>query len=84
MDNEKDSNEDTKTTVLSSQPLADRQYIHDYFRPLADTKNFNFQVVHEKAVAEAYFYAIFAKIKVSKPLLHVIIFFSGCSFTTNT
>ncbi|PWA66724.1 Argonaute/Dicer protein, PAZ [Artemisia annua] len=31
MDNEKDSNEDTKTIVLSSQPLADRKYIHDYF-----------------------------------------------------
>lgn len=34
------------------------------FRPLADTKNFTFWVGHEKAVAEAYFYAIFAKIKI--------------------
>ncbi|GJV73523.1 endoribonuclease Dicer homolog 3a isoform X1 [Tanacetum coccineum] len=28
MDNEKDSDEDTKTTVLGSQQLADRKYVH--------------------------------------------------------
>nr|GEX89613.1 endoribonuclease Dicer homolog 3a isoform X1 [Tanacetum cinerariifolium]GEX93376.1 endoribonuclease Dicer homolog 3a isoform X1 [Tanacetum cinerariifolium] len=51
MDNENDSNENTKTTVLSSQQLADRKYVHgclmkkEFYanRKVADIQSISFQ-----------------------------------------